>query len=298
VTVRTISIPSASELIEVRPQTCASSEHLEVQALLYSSALCSNATEITGQPTERAILRALRDAALADPRQHYERTHEIPFSSDRKRMDVHARPIAEHCCKTFTTLRVSSFSKGMPEAILNDCSKFLFSETSTRPMTETDRNCHLETARRMASHGMRVLAVACDDIFCGLLGLEDPPREGVTESVWQLRQGGVNCYMITGDAKETALAIAKKCGILDVALNEKIDEENIEDALMNGKEIDDAGSELSNLIAGVKVFYRVAPRHKLAIVRACKCRWNFNVAPSPWSTVFSASKWGSRLHDR
>lgn len=74
--------------------------------------------------------------------------------------------------------------------------------------------------------------------------------------------------MITGDAKETALAIAKKCGIVDVALNEELDEENVGDAMMNGNDIDEAGSKLSEMIVGVKVFYRVAPRHKLAIVRA------------------------------
>jgi P-type Ca2+ transporter type 2C len=271
VTVRQVSIPAAPDLIDIRPHTsgAVSSERSEVQALLYTAALCCNATEINGQPTERAILRALSGAGLADPRQDYERLHEIPFTSDRKRMDVQARPIADHCCQTFAALHVSSFSKGMPEVILNDCSKFLFSETSTRPLTEADRQVQLQTASRMASHGMRVLAVACNDIYCGLLGLEDPPREGVAESVWQLRQGGINCYMITGDAKETALAIAKKCGIMDVALHEEIDEENIENALMNGKEIDDAGKDLRNRIAGVKVFYRVAPRHKLAIVRAC-----------------------------
>lgn len=186
--VRSISLPSTTELIDVRPYTDMSEERPEVQPLLYAAALCNNATETTGQPTEQAILNAL-GGILVDPRQHYERTHEIPFSSDRKRMDVQASPISDHCCKTFAFFRVSSFSKGMPEVILDDCSKFLFSEVSTRPMTESDRINFMMTAKRMASHGMRVLAVACDNIFCGFLGLEDPLRDGVAESVWQLRQG-------------------------------------------------------------------------------------------------------------
>jgi hypothetical protein len=93
------------------------------------------------------------------------------------------------------------------------------------------------------------------------------PHTGCASWPWRATTFSAAC--ITGDAKETALAIAKKCGIMDVALHEEVDEENIENALMNGKEIDDAGKDLRNRIAGVKVFYRVAPRHKLAIVRAC-----------------------------
>lgn len=296
-TLRSISIPSSTALIDVRPHSNMSEEHPAVQVLLYAAALCNNATETTGQPMEQAILSAL-GTSMVDPRQHYERTHEIPFSSDRKRMDVQARPIKNHCCEAFATFRVSRFSKGMPEVILNDCSKFLFSEVSTRPMTESDRSNYLLTARRMASNGMRVLAVACDDIFCGFMGLEDPLREGVAESVWQLRQGGVNCYMITGDAKETALAIAKKCGIIDVSLNEEMDEENAVETMMNGKEIDDAGNMLSSLISGVKVFYRVAPRHKLAIVRACESTTAIATKKEALTNYQSTRERGDCMHDR
>jgi Ca2+-transporting ATPase len=71
----------------------------------------------------------------------------------------------------------------------------------------------------MAANGLRVLGMAygpsLDDLtFAGVIGMEDPPREGVAEAVGALRSGGVNVLMVTGDSKETAIAIAKRCGIV------------------------------------------------------------------------------------
>lgn len=112
--------------------------------------------------------------------------------------------------------------------------------------------------------------------------MEDPPRDGVAESVRSLRQGGVKVLMITGDSKETALAIAQRCGITgdeyegsgltDLLLTPGNSSEDLEGGsseALSGEEIDaiPKGS-LADSITGVRVFYRVAPRHKLAIVRA------------------------------
>jgi len=122
-----------------------------------------------------------------------------------------------------------------------------------------------------------------------LIGVEDPPRDGVSDSVRQLRQGGVKVLMITGDSKETALAIAQRCGILgddgngggglnDLLLTSNFKsfnssssddvESGASDAL-SGSELDAIPPDsLADSIVGVRVFYRVVPRHKLAIVRA------------------------------
>lgn len=134
----------------------------------------------------------------------------------------------------------------------------------------------------MAASGMRVLALGYGQaigelIFAGIVGMEDPPRRGVIESVRHLRSGGVKVIMVTGDSKETALAIAERCGIIGkIALNEtdnaaeySLDIESASSESLSGAEIDEIPAQsLADSIAGVKVFYRVVPRHKLALVRA------------------------------
>ncbi len=149
--------------------------------------------------------------------------------------------------------------------------------------------------------GLRVLAMAygpaLDNLtFAGIIGLEDPPREGVVESVIQLEKGGVKVIMVTGDSKETAIAIARRCGILGGApvatfcdeavpaedssddeylnIDLRSDENSMYDVeygqrTLSGAQLDAIGQHnLAESIVGVKVFYRVAPRHKLALVRA------------------------------
>lgn len=162
-----------------------------------------------------------------------------------------------------------------------------------------------------STSGLRVLAMAygprLDNLtFAGIIGLEDPPREGVVESVHQLEKGGVKVIMVTGDSKETAIAIARRCGILGgggrsfAAIRDEADsclaampsaEDSSDDEYLNvdlmssdgyntddvefgqrtlsGAQLDAIGQHnLPDAIVGVKVFYRVAPRHKLALVRA------------------------------
>ena len=337
-----------------------------LSALLYTACLCNNATlvqsgldssvveghtggTLSGQPTELAMLVAAEKAGLADPRPQYHRLQEIPFTSERKRMEVRARPVSgQHACEYFqqqhlaTTTTMSPdgslyFVKGMPEKVLGECYGYIasvsapgaaaygFMDTSSsspsavpllQPLDEEAMALALGQSRRMAASGLRVIALAYGPdlsrlTFAGLVGMEDPPREGVAESVRQLRQGGVKCIMITGDAKETALAVAKRCGILgsdqgmddDTSLPSGLDDlllsanhhgngttvgaplsgdnslaSGISDIefgsseAMSGAEIDEISEKhLADSIAGVKVFYRVSPRHKLTIVRACKC---------------------------
>lgn len=170
---------------------------------------------------------------VLDPRPQYHRTQEIPFSSDRKRMEVRARPTnGEHSCFAFkqassrhATGRSKSvdgslyFVKGMPEAVLGECNSHIAADGSATKFTEKGKIRVLSQSRRMASSGLRVLAMAYgpsleDLIFAGVVGMEDPPREGVEDAVHQLHQSGVTVVMVTGDSKETALAIGKRCGII------------------------------------------------------------------------------------
>ena len=326
-------------------------ENVALTALLTTGCLCNNASLPTvtstmdihsgsagnagnhgsipgsGQPTELALLVAAEKAGVMDPRPQYHRLQEVPFTSDRKMMEVRARPVSGlHACQAFTmalTTQMSAtqrrrsstdgsiyFVKGMPEKILAECQSHVAPDGSAVPLTEDGRTMVLSQSRRMAAGGLRILAMAYGDdldrlTFAGIIGIEDPPREGVQDSVHSLQRGGVKVMMLTGDSKETALAIARRCGILDdeskpirktysddpggrTLRNRDIgvlsSDVGSADAIYDGKLTDVelgasvalSGAELDSIppqtladsIVGVRVFYRVAPRHKLAIVRA------------------------------
>jgi Ca2+-transporting ATPase len=341
-------------------ETCGDYEALA--ALFYTACLCNNATLVTsvdagsvegrtggnlsGQPTELALLVASEKAGFPDPRPQYHRLQEVPFSSDRKRMEVRARPVGgSQCCRAFTwalehggslpSTTTSSppppqrrpsllpenglyFVKGMPESVLADCRTYAAADGSGKVLTEHDKAVILTQSRRMAASGFRVLAMAYgvslqqELTFAGLIGMEDPPRIGVAEAVRQLRRGGVKVMMVTGDSKETALNIARRCGIIGndsnnnggdmmmlmsdhSATTEDVEQQppfqpikgrsisrssttsdyDLEDVelgaslALSGAELDAIPRHsLADSIVGVRIFYRVAPRHKLAIVRA------------------------------
>lgn len=258
---------------------------------------------ISGQPTELALLIGAFKANVSDPRPQYHRIQEIPFSSKRKRMEVRARPVSgKHCCKAFeiaatttpTTISKDEnncnnwnmyFVKGMPESILAECYSYVGIDGSLIAFYDDQKSLVLSQSRRMAASGLRCLAMAygvsLDNLtFAGIVGLEDPPRDGVVESVRKLRTGGVRVLMVTGDAKETALAIARQCGIVGpgdgytMALPSmtNILPEDVElgaTVSLSGADLDSIPVQnLPDSIADIKVFYRVAPRHKLAIIRA------------------------------
>lgn len=286
-----------------------------VQALFAVASICNNATlssgdngeenskmMLSGQPTELALLVGAEKSKVPDPRPQYHRLQEIPFTSERKRMEVRARPVSgRHISPAFShILQNNSFSadgslyfvKGMPESILGDCKTHIAADGSTMPLKEQERRNVLTQSRIMASSGLRVLAMAygvgIDDLtFAGIVGMEDPPRKGVAEAVSQLQRGGVSVVMVTGDSKDTAVAIARRCGIIqplshtlsfeDEArsdgnlspMHHTSDLEVGAGVALSGKELDAIPpSLLSESIIGIKVFYRVAPRHKLALVQA------------------------------
>lgn len=262
-----------------------SPEQVALRPLLYTACLCNNATflqvtnvdmaegyvggSLSGQPTELALLVAAAKAGIADPRPHYHRIHEIPFTSERKRMEIRARPVGDgmHACSTFA--HISSFNamngplspegastddilyfvKGMPEMILSECLHYIGSDGTMQNLSDDDRAKAVSQTQQMASSGLRVLAFAfgksLDELlFIGLMGMEDPPRVGVAESVRKLRAGGVKVMMVTGDSKETALAIAKRCGILGDSDNEPSE---TDDLILTPNSIDDGDIELETI---------------------------------------------------
>lgn len=300
-------------------------EFVALSALFHTACLCNNATlsddsHHSGQPTELAMLVAAVKSKASDPRPLYHRIQEIPFTSDRKRMEVRARPVnGQHSCSAFTVAQKQAssltkmfggrrgstesqgsssgndgslyFVKGMPEAVLGECTSFMTADGSSSPLTEDGKADVLSHSRRMAASGLRVLAMAFGSslealTFAGIIGMEDPVRVGVADAVRQLRRGGIKVLMVTGDSKETALAIARRCGILGSDYDDGPAEggglmdnfhssQNFADVefgasfAMSGEELDTLSPQnLSDSIVGIRVFYRVAPKHKLALVRA------------------------------
>ena len=151
---------------------------------------------------------------------------------------------------------------------------YILDNGNVRPITENDQKNILQINEEMASAALRVLAVAYKDldkkpidtsvnvlekdlIFCGLLGMIDPPRPEVIEAVAKCKTAGIRTIMITGDHKTTAVAIAKEIGIME-------DEEAI-----TGTELEKlSDDELFERVRDISVYARVAPEHKVRIVKA------------------------------
>ena len=163
------------------------SEFNALSAVFGTASLCNNATVSSridsndgpnsglhmGQPTEMALLIGSVKANVPDPRPSYTRLQEIPFSSDRKRMEVKCRPVGgTHTCTAFmlSAQQCSStgdlispdgslyFVKGMPESILKECHTYTNADGSAMPLTESGKAQALSQTRRMALCGLRVLA--------------------------------------------------------------------------------------------------------------------------------------------
>ncbi|PWN29113.1 calcium-transporting P [Jaminaea rosea] len=205
--------------------------------------LCNNARrdekgEYVGQATDVAMASVVRH----DARGSFTRTAEMPFSSETKWMSVTGTltvpPSAANIGQGSTT-----YTKGAVEAVL---------ERAPHAQTAEIRRA----ADEMAKRGLRVLACAVGTTFCGLQAVQDPPRQGVRESIAELRRSGIQIIMITGDAEPTANAIARQVGIDG-------------GASMLGSQIDSMSErQLQESIDRVSVFARTTPRHKMSIVRA------------------------------
>jgi Ca2+-transporting ATPase len=218
---------------------------------------------VAGDPTEGALLVASVKAGL-DPAElvrRETRVHEIPFSSERRRM---------------TTLHESggtvvAYSKGAAEVILADCDRLLRGGEEV-PLEEADRTRFLSLEREMAAQGLRVLALArrtgadAGDpersmTFLGLVGLMDPPRAEAPAAVRTCRDAGITPIMITGDHPLTAEAIAAEIGLLDDR-----------DVLSGAELAEMTDAELEEAVPRIGAYARVSPADKLRVVTAWQAR--------------------------
>ena len=247
-------------------------DKLEESFLLELACMCTDANvvnikekEVTGEPTEKAIVvKALQEKI--DKRElyrKYERVNEIAFNSKRKLMTtIH---------KTNNGYRI--ITKGAPDVLINKCIKYYYNNSEFN--MEKNIIKKLEWINnQMAQDALRVLAVSYKDVkelpmhidekienemvFVGLIGMIDPPRDGVKEAIMVCKNAGIKTVMITGDHIVTAKSIAKKLGIL-----------KNKDLAITGKELDEiSDKELEKNIMKYSVFARVSPEHKVRIVNA------------------------------
>lgn len=242
--------------------------------LIENLVLCNDATysedNSTGDPTEIALLNAgatyniFKDAFQKE----HERVSEIPFDSDRKLMTTINKYEDEFYVMT----------KGATDNLLKICTKALIGKNEL-PLTEEVKNTILTTASAMSSEALRVLGAAYkkvhnihveidtlenDLVFIGLVGMIDPPRLEVKNSINLCKKAGISTVMITGDHKDTAFAIAKA---LDITKNPL--------ETISGSELDALSQdELNERIMNLRVFARVSPEHKVKIVKAFKSKGN------------------------
>ncbi|MCW4035987.1 MAG: cation-transporting P-type ATPase, partial [Candidatus Bathyarchaeota archaeon] len=225
---------------------------------------------IFGDPTEGALTVAGAKAGLGEElKDRYPRVAEFPFESARKRMStIHDTPEGGRV----------AYLKGAPEVLL-ERSVSVHEKGHARPLSEEDREQILKTVQGMAAGALRVLGMAYKDMpddaggyemdevesgltFVGLVGMIDPPREEVPVAIQTCNLAGIRSVMVTGDHRQTAVAIAKQIGMLE--------EEN-PGSVLTGRDltgIDD--NELDGVIEEVRVFARVSPEHKMRIAQSLK----------------------------
>lgn len=254
------------------------SEEQDLAFLLKGSSLCNDAQlkqapdtgawHIVGDPTEGALVVAAAKGGYIQSKltADYPRIQELPFDSTRKMMT------------TFHHMdgRDLAFTKGAPDILLSRCTHIAVNG-SIHPLTPQERNSIAAANQEMASHALRVLAVAYRAwdsipdapnaaeveeqlIFIGLLGMIDPPRLEVRDAVAVCRSAGIRPIMITGDHPDTALAIAKDLGIASQS-----------SLAITGSQLDTLSpAELQQLVQTASVFARVSPEHKMAIIDALR----------------------------
>ncbi|MFO7255430.1 MAG: cation-transporting P-type ATPase [Bacillota bacterium] len=225
--------------------------------------------EVWGDPTEIALL-VLSGKAGRPPevwRAQAEERAEFPFDSDRKRMSVVVDLGGERLV----------LCKGAPESVLAQADR-VEQRGGPVPLSATGRRRWLAKAETMSGAALRVLALAYKRlpmgvlpnqegaetglILLGLVGMYDPPREEVRAELERARRAGIRTLMVTGDHPRTAEAVARELGILQPG------EEAVLGRMLDG--LDEA--ELRRLVRERSVFARVAPRHKVQLVKALqKC---------------------------
>lgn len=270
---------SASSSTSSAPGTQDSVLNPGLRQLLTAAVLCNGATlrqnsgvwTVIGDPTEGALLVAAAKMSLTkeDLEQGSPFQGEIPFDAERKMMTV-VRREAEGS---------KAYVKGAPDIILKRCTHRMTLTGDIEPLSEPQRQALLAINISLARETLRVLAVAeraltgapgelradsieQDLVFLGLCAMKDPLRPEAKEAVRLCREAGIRTVMITGDHKDTAVAIARELGLSDG-----------DGEALSGAEIDNLSDvQLVQVVERISVYARVSAEHKLRIIQAWKQR--------------------------
>jgi Ca2+-transporting ATPase len=252
--------------------------HPELMHALRVGVLCNGAQltqfegayKIVGDPTEGALLTAAAKAGVwkQEAEESAAFLDELPFDSDRKKMTI-IRRLKD---------RRIAYVKGAPDVLLADCTQVDMTGT-VKPLTDVDRRRIVAANDELTGQAMRVLGMAyryLDDsvskldpttverdlTFVGLVAMIDPPREEVRQAMQACATAGIRTVMVTGDHKNTAIAIASQLGFFEEG-----------QTALSGEELDRMSQEhLEQQVDRISVFARVSPEHKLRVVRAWRSR--------------------------
>ena len=241
--------------------------------LMYAASLCNDASlspaspeEIIGDPTEGALIPLAQDFgySVSSLRKEYPRLGEYPFDSIRKRMSTIHEINNEYV----------AYIKGALDELLPLCDSIATSN-GVQKLTKTDKENILALSHKMSDQALRVLGFASRTIlnlpqenenieqhlvFLGAVGMIDPARDEVKASIKMARKAGIKTIMITGDHKNTAVAIAKDLGIYANG-----------NTVISGTELNEmTDSELDQAVKSTTVFARVSPNDKLRIIQSLK----------------------------
>ena len=273
------------EILNEKGKKVTAMDNVDLKMLLMCGALCSNAKivldedkrfKVLGDPTE-ACLGVVSEKGLLNAQNQLRltpRIRELTFDSTRKMMTT-----IHQLEEEIKGAQRISFTKGSPKEILDKCS-YIFENGKIRKIEENDYKKAMEVNDSYAKNGLRVLGMAFrllkkdsklplalseytseiiekEMVFLGLEAMQDPPREGVKEAIAECHKAGIKVIMITGDYSLTALAIAKRIGIV----TEK------EPRVVSGPELNSIDDEtLKEYLKGEIIFARMAPDQKYRIV--------------------------------
>ncbi|OPZ93832.1 MAG: Calcium-transporting ATPase 1 [Firmicutes bacterium ADurb.Bin419] len=259
-----------NKMTVVETYTVGDAEQLQMSmALCNDASLTGNGNEVIGEPTESALVRYAYDSGKnkTDLVKNMPRVAEAPFDSVRKMMStVHRDPSGKFV----------QYTKGAPDELLKVCTHILTKDGAV-PITDAHRSAIMAENKKMANKALRVLASALKQTdsmpekispeslernltFIGLTGMIDPVRPEVKVAIEKCRHAGIRPIMITGDHKDTAIAIAKELGII-----------SNENQAITGAELSEIPDhEFEKKINNYSVYARVQPEHKVRIVKAWK----------------------------
>jgi Ca2+-transporting ATPase len=251
-----------------------------LKALLKVAVLCNDSALeqdtqtgkwlVKGDPTEGALVVTAEKAGLSkeELEEQEPRVFEVPFSSERKRMTT---------IHTKDGKRIA-YMKGAPEMVIERCSKIVL-DGKVQPFTKESQTKHFKVTEALALQALRNLAFAYKElpggteefkeemeegfVFVGIMSMIDPPRPEVKDAIAICKKAGIRVVMITGDHKLTATAVGKELNLLD--------EKDVESCVLTGQELEQMTDEqLADVVEKVVIYARVAPEHKVRIVKAWK----------------------------